>query len=82
MMYKIFKEYIFAVLATLLFLIILIGAIIQSRIDTQEKRKTELCNHYNPTTQSICLYQQALKEEREKAKRSLFDLLYIFIEKL
>lgn len=81
-MIKIFKEYIFAVLATLSFLIILIGALIQSQIKTQTKNKTELCNHANPTTQSICLYQLQKKEERERAKRSLFDLLYIFIEKL
>lgn len=79
---KLFKEYIFATLATLTFFIVLIGAIIQSQIKTQTKHKTELCNHANPTTQSICLYQLQKKEERERAKRGFFYHFNIFIDKL
>lgn len=69
MLEKMFKEYIFAVLAMLLFLIILIGAIFQSQFKTQRQRQTEICaNLPNPTTSSICRHKAFTKGLRRQSK--------------
>lgn len=51
------REYIFAVLAVLTFLIILIGAIFQSQFKAQKRHRTEICSGDNPTTSAICRYK-------------------------
>lgn len=60
-MRSIFKEYIFAVLAVLAFLIILIGAVIQSQFKAQKRHQAEICSSDNPTTNAICRYKAFTK---------------------
>lgn len=56
-MRKALREYIFAIIAVLAFLIILIGAVIQSQLKTVSNKQTQICSSNNPTTSAICRYK-------------------------
>lgn len=76
-MNKIFKEWIFATLAALSFLFILIGSIVQSLSESKKTHLKEVCDSSNPTTNAICHYQHSKRQPKDESPypKTYFDPL-------